>query len=244
MTARFIALALVGLLAGCASQLPINGVTPVASKLPGAVGSDVYAGRRAAGEEVPTFAGEQMVVVRTYAGQVTSSGGVTKGNEMSGAACRLEASGFEADVTTPAKVRVPLYREASSPLSVSCAHEGFQQQHQTYAVFNKSRSERASMVSSGAGAGLIGVAVGALAYGIAEAASDPKQDVYHYGNIAMVMAPTGAAAKRPTAKPSSPAFGEDRLGSTFSTAREPVPPWRSTSIGQSSGQSTGTCGAA
>ncbi|MEL6746924.1 MAG: hypothetical protein AAFO79_03805 [Pseudomonadota bacterium] len=188
-------LAVLGL-TGCASQLPVRDIQTVSALTPGAVGTDVYAARRAAGEDVPVFAGENLVTVRAYAGQPTSHGSITKGKELADVPCKVSTAQFAADVKTPAKVRVPNYRDRSSPIVVECAQPGYAKQIVTLAPFNKSRSERQEMVSSGAAAGgLIGAVVGVAAMGIAEAAADPASDVFSYQDASVVLPPLNATAQ-------------------------------------------------
>jgi hypothetical protein len=123
---------------------------------------------------VPEFAGDQLVEVRTY--QNSDRGEV----EMAGAACSLTATGFSATMTSPAKVRVPLYRSQSSTLAVTCQMPGFQKRMVTVAPFD---ATRASRLASGSGGGLIGaVAVAAI-----DAAADNSNNDWRYPVARVVM---------------------------------------------------------
>ena len=104
-------------LGGCAAPLAVNSVTDIRSST-GSRGIDVYETKRRTDSSVPEFAGDQLVEVRTF--QNSDHGEV----EMDGAACSLAATGFSATMTSPAKVRVPLYRGQSSTLAVTCQKPG------------------------------------------------------------------------------------------------------------------------
>lgn len=132
--------------------MEVGSITEIKPRTAGAQGLDVYAGRRAAGEPVPPMAGDQVVEVRTY-----SSGTPDKAREeMAGATCSLSTGDFVADFTTPAKVRVPNYRDKSSVLAVSCEKAGYQKKLQEVAVYNDTK---ATNLSAGSGAGVVGLVV-------------------------------------------------------------------------------------
>lgn len=150
-------------LGGCAAPLAVGTVTDIRSST-GSRGIDVYEPKRRADATVPEFAGDQLVEVRTY--QNSGQGEV----EMAGAACSLAATGFSATMTSPAKVRVPLYRGQSSTLAVTCQKSGFQKGMVTVAPFDATRSSR---LASGAGGGLLGAVIVA---GIDAAADNSKND--------------------------------------------------------------------
>src|SRR5689334_5482874 len=150
-------------LGGCAAPLAVSSVTDIRSST-GSRGIDVYETKRRADASVPEFAGDQLVEVRTY--QNSGQGEV----EMAGAACSLAATGFSANMTSPAKVRVPLYRGQSSTLAVTCQMPGFQKRMVTVAPFD---ATRASRLASGAGGGLLGAVIVA---GIDAAADNTKND--------------------------------------------------------------------
>jgi hypothetical protein len=165
-------------LAGCsAKHLEVSEVTAV-KPTNGAAGLDVYEKRRKAGEQVPDFAGDQLVTIRTF----TEKEGGFQGEEFPGAKCKLEARDFSAEVTSPAKVRVPIYRAQSSPLSVVCEHPEYKKKTVERNVFNKTKNERLSMGSS---AGLAGV----LIMAVVNEASDTTNDDFLYGDVHMLMTP-------------------------------------------------------
>jgi hypothetical protein len=163
-------------MAGCAAQpLEVSSVTSI-KPLNGATGTDIYAHQRAAGAEVPAFGGDQLLEVRTYAHQ-EDEGRV----EMAGADCTVSAGSFTASMTTPAKVRVPLYRNQSESLSVQCEKAGYKNRMITLKAFDKTRADRfRSMTSAGAGGGIIGVVTTAAVAGIVDATSDDSNNVWHY----------------------------------------------------------------
>jgi hypothetical protein len=123
---------------------------------------------------VPEFAGDQLVEVRTF--QKSDQGEV----EMAGATCSLSASGFSASMTSPAKVRVPLYRGQSSTLAVTCQKPGFQKGMVTVAPFDQTRQSR---LASGGSGGLLGVVVVAAI----DAAADNSKNDWRYPVARVVM---------------------------------------------------------
>src|SRR5262245_38555429 len=119
MVRVLLAIVVVGTLAGCAAPgLAVTTVSDIRSTN-GARGLDVYAERRRSGDKVPDFSGDQIMEVRTYKPQEDSD---MAGEEFAGAKCSVKARDYTAAVVTPARVRVPIYRLQSSPLSVSSEH--------------------------------------------------------------------------------------------------------------------------
>jgi len=176
-------------LSGCANKAPIASIATVNPTDPGVSGIDVYAPRRERGEKVPNFRGDQFVTVRTYEEdpEVLSN----FGKELLGSSCVLEGAGYSASVTTPAKVRVPIYGNESTDISVECNHSGYQKAIATKRSFDKTKSDRLSAGSSG---GLIGVVFMAAV----NAASDDKEHVFLYPDINLIMRPnkSGRLAKQ------------------------------------------------
>ncbi len=177
-------------LAGCATPLEVGRITEINAP-PGSQGIDVYASRRIAGEKVPEFAGDQIVEVRTYA---RDDNGVRE--ELAGASCALSARDFTANLTTPAKVRVPIYRAQSSPLSVRCEKAGFMPKLKDVGVFGETTATR---LNNGASAGLIGFVVMAAV----DAATDPATHDYKYPKIELELArpPRGSSGTTTAAIP-------------------------------------------
>ncbi|MGJ4889880.1 hypothetical protein ACQR1Y_16900 [Bradyrhizobium sp. HKCCYLRH3099] len=151
-------------LGGCAAPLAVNNVTDIRSTT-GSRGIDVYETKRRTDPSAPDFAGDQLVEVRTFHNP-EQSGEV----EMAGASCSLEASGFTATMTSPAKVRVPLYRGQSSTLAVTCQKPGYQKRMITVAPYDATRQAR---LASGANGGILGAVIVA---GIDAAADNTKND--------------------------------------------------------------------
>ena len=168
------------LLAGCATPLEVGSITEI-KPAGGVQGLDVYAARRTAGEPVPEFAGDQVLDVRTYA-YLENSGEV----EIAGATCEVTARDFTATVQTPAKVRVPLYREKTSALSVSCAKVGFQKRLVVAEVFDVTRAQR---MGAGGSGGLIGVTAALIVDGM----SDNSKNDWRYRPARVVLLPANAA---------------------------------------------------
>ena len=160
-------------LGGCATPLAVTTVTDIRSST-GSRDIDIYAPKRQAGASVPEYAGDQLVEVRTY--QKSDQGEA----EMAGATCLLAATGFSATMTSPAKVRVPLYRSQSSTLAVTCQMPGFQKRMVTVARFDVTRASR---LASGSGGGLIGAVVVAAV----DAAADNSNNDWRYPVARVVM---------------------------------------------------------
>ena len=93
---RALALATVVCMAGCATPMEVANITEV-RPTNGAQGLDVYAMRRQKGEQVPEFAGDQLLEVRTYA--VIEGKGET---EIAGGNCTVSGSDFQATTVSPA----------------------------------------------------------------------------------------------------------------------------------------------
>lgn len=179
---RLLVLAIMAWLAGCAKPLEVASITEIKPP-PGATGIDVYAERRRAGEQVPDFAGDQIVEVRTYAHPQDEPVGA----EFPGADCKLSARDFTAIVKTPAKVRVPIYRAQSSMLAVSCEREGFKPKLVEVSAFNATKMERMQAASGGGAVGVIFMAA-------VNAASDPATHDFRYPRVSVNMEPVAPAS--------------------------------------------------
>ena len=175
-------------LLGCAAKpLEVGTITKIKAPA-GTQGTDVYHLRRKNGEQVPAFAGDQILEVRTYANQESKDTGIKAGDEMAKATCRVEARDYSADVVTPAKLRVPIYRTKSSPLSVSCQKPGYKPSSVVVEVFNKTKEQRRDTASAaGAGAGIAGVVAGLLVAEIINASSDETAHEFKYRPVRVKM---------------------------------------------------------
>lgn len=182
MRAIYLVLPLLAL-AGCAKPMEVSSITEIKPQS-GKGGLDVYADKRAAGQQVPQFAGDQIVQVRTY----MEGDANNLSQEIPGAACKLSATEYSADIVTPAKVRVPIYRAQSSTLAVKCEKEGFLPKMQEAAVENETQNKRLEMGSNG---GLIGVALALAVNGV----SDTANDDFKYPVVKVVMAPKTPAVR-------------------------------------------------
>jgi hypothetical protein len=188
MLRLLIGVAAVGLLAGCAAPgLEVARVTDIRPTNK-AAGLDVYAERRRAGDKVPDFAGDQLVDVRTY--REREENGYSD-EEIAGAKCSVKARDYSAEVVTPARIRVPLYRRESSPLSVSCEHPQYQPRSIVLDVYNKTKQDN---YSASAGSGLVGFLVMAAINEM----SDENTHTFAYPAARLVMKPLpkGAKARR------------------------------------------------
>ncbi|MEO1610143.1 MAG: hypothetical protein AAFR90_12600 [Pseudomonadota bacterium] len=186
-----VALSVCFVLAGCAAKpLEVASITSI-KPTNGAIGTDVYARQRAAGTLVPEYNGDQLLEVRTYE-YVQEKGTV----EMAGAKCNVSAGSFTASMTTPAKVRVPLYRNQSESLAVKCNKQGYKSKMITLKAFDKTRADRFNnMTSAGSAGGLIGVVASAAIAGAVDAASDNNANVWQYPPAKITLENTGK--KRP-----------------------------------------------
>lgn len=163
-------------LTGCAAKpLEVGSITSIKSHS-GTTDLDVYSQkRRQDPASAPEFAGDQLVEVRTYY-QDLEKGQI----EIAGAQCHLAAALYSAELTTPAKVRVPLYRGKSSALSAECAKPGFAKKLATFHAFDATRSQR---YQSASGGGVGGVAVVA----VFDTLSDNTNNDWRYPIVQVVM---------------------------------------------------------
>ncbi len=176
---RLLLLLVLAVLGGCAKPgLEVASVTEIRSST-GSGEIDVYEPKRRAGDAVPEFAGEQLVVVATY--KNTDEGEV----EMAGATCSLSATGFSASMRSPAKVRVPLYRGQSSTLAVTCEMPGYKKRMVTVAPYDATRERR---LSSSVGGGVIGV----LTVATVDALADNSKNEWRYPPARVVLEPNAS----------------------------------------------------
>ena len=160
--------AVVLLLAGCAKPLEVGSITQIKSQN-GDAGIDVHAQRRLAGDSAaPEFAGDQLVEVRTYVYKQDQGD-----TEVPGANCTLSAAEYSATMTSPAKVRVPLYRGQSSTLAVACEMPGYKKRIITLTPMDVTRNQR---YATGASAGILGV----VAVAAVDALSDNTKNEWRY----------------------------------------------------------------
>lgn len=109
------------------------------------------------------------------------SGAATGGNdtEFSGANCKLQGRGFEAQVTSPAIVLLPTFNGSADPLTMTCAANG-----QTVATVSNPRNLTRDRLNNPVPTtgGLIGAIATSVAVGVIAASRDPLQDNYAYGS--------------------------------------------------------------
>lgn len=174
---KIILIAAVAGVSGCASSLPIAEIADVRAT-DGSPSIDIYQNRRVAGQDVPDFFGDQLVTVRTYE-EIEDK----VDPELAGATCDIRGAGFTAMVTTPAAVRVPLYRSKTGTLSATCSKDGYAKRSGALAPVDV---ERGQAMQTGAHFGLIGFAVGA----IVDAASDHSDNEWRYpGELHVTLTP-------------------------------------------------------
>ena len=175
----------VGLVSACAGTppMPLTDVQYMKAKDP-QYGRDIYGARRAAGESVPTVAGNQIVQIRTYS-PITDSEGSTKNVEFGDAQCVVDGDGTQVSVRSPGAVHVALYGFQTPQMTVKCEKEGFDNGIAIIPTFNMTQQENLQIGASAGG--LIGLAIMA---GV-NAASDETNDKYMYGLSPVVMKPSG-----------------------------------------------------
>lgn len=150
------------------TQPPIS-VTPNVAR--DAVGLDVYARARTAGNPVPAFRGQNTVQIRTN-GELSDGGR----GEISGVPCTLDSGVYKATFTTPANLIVPDYGPNSPALFVRCTTETTSGSV-TASVVNMTAQQRNA---SAAGTGLLGaIIIGA----VNEANRDNLNDDFGYNQI-------------------------------------------------------------
>ena len=176
-------------LAGCAAKaLPVTSISEI-KPATGARGVDVYAPQRARGEKVPEFAGEQLLEIRTYRADDNKFSG--RGKEIAGADCKIKTGTFSARVKTPAKLRVPVYRAQSAPISATCSLAGYKPNTAVASVYNKTKSDR---MSSAGSAGALGI----LTIALVNAASNEATHDFRYYPLAVVLQPIASAKSKKT----------------------------------------------
>jgi hypothetical protein len=152
----------------------------VEAKDGGAVGLDVYAGSRAAGNPVPWFRGQETLTVRTFA---SGGAGLT---EIEGASCLLDSGVFSARFASPAQVVVPDYGPASPDLFIRCS-AGVLSGTATATVHNATLEDRQR-----AAVGIADRVGGSASVGIQiriGPASDPDRDDYTYRDVRVTLRP-------------------------------------------------------
>lgn len=160
-----VAMALLGCAQAEITQPPIS-VTPNVAR--DAVGIDVYARPRSAGNPVPAFRGQNTVQIRTH-GQLNDGGF----GEISGVPCLLDSGVYKATFTTPANLIVPDYGPNSPAVFVRCTRDATSGSVTANAV-NMTAQQRSA---SAAGTGLLGaIIIGA----VNEANRDNLNDDFGY----------------------------------------------------------------
>ncbi len=159
-----------------AMAVPVSTAAPVSSRI------DIYESRRAAGVATPEFSGEQLLEVRTYI--VRPPNGMV---ELSGASCMLNAADFSATLQTPAKVRVPLYRQQSSPLAIVCDLPGYKKKKVTVAAVDVVHEKRTASAATGGLIGLISAAA-------IDVMADESKNTWEYPVTKVILVPAEVAS--------------------------------------------------
>ena len=178
----------------------------------GGPGLDVYAARRRTGEKVPELAGDQILDVRSFVTADGPFGNEIAGEEFAGARCTVKARDYSAQVTTPARLRVPIYRLELSALSVACERDAFEPRSLVLEVYNKTKAERYAASANGGLAGLV------VMTAINELSDETKHE-FAYPPVRSHNEPHGRRQRR-CRKRASPS----RLGVGCSHAQHPLAP--------------------
>lgn len=159
---------------GCAAAAITTPPVMVAPTNPaGAMGLDIYAGARAAGQAVPVFKGQETVEIRTFSG----------GKEVTGPVCLIDSGVYRARFSTPANVVVPDYGANSPAIFVRCEAQGLFGSTTVNAYNHTSRQRYAPALGTGV--------VGAIVIGAISAASRNEQlDDYKYPDIDVRLRPS------------------------------------------------------
>lgn len=142
--------------------------------------------------------GDQVVTIRTFNGPLFP---LADDREIKGASCTLRAPKFEATVTTPGGVRVPLFGRASPTLSVHCAKDGFDETItlmkpvRVGAPFALSLQLPSAMSPGGVVAALVGSALAS------QATTAPV--TYRYRDMRVALAPSVGVTTQDDAKPAA-----------------------------------------
>lgn len=149
------------LLAGCTAQMPVE-TPPI----------DVTYTQKAASQGIVKFANPTLRTQRF--------GADGKRSEISGVACKLQGSGFNASYTTPAIVRIPMKAGPPSSLVVTC-NDGTNTRTQSYGATNLTAQR---IQNSG---GVAGGLVGALIASAIVASRDTSKDEFEFTSFIVTM---------------------------------------------------------
>ena len=232
------AIGLVLLLAGLSAcgtpPLPLADVAVIKAADGSTDGMDIYAVRRAAGEQVPALRGNQIVEVRTYLPKTNDFGQEVPGQEIAGALCDVILDNHRAQVRTPGGVHVPLYGYQTAAFSVECQLDGFKKAIVVAQPFNQTIAQRRAAAGAAAGsAGLLGALVAVVVVEGINAASDETNDEFRYalppvlmrqgtGTVQATAAAPAAATPRPTPQATAAATTPQSVASPASTAAPAV----------------------
>lgn len=146
--------------------------------------------QRTAGFATQNYVGHDQSVIRSHFAKDEETG--EKKAEFSGANCALKGRGFSTSFTTPAIVNLPDYDYYSQPVTGSCSVNG-ETRPIVLRPYNETvRARKAAASNSGAQGGLLGMVVTGVVSGIVEAANDPTDDDWDYGNYDVIF-PRSAA---------------------------------------------------
>lgn len=197
LRALVLGVSLVAAVSGCTQPgMPLSDVVVLRASADPNSSTDIYAERRAAGEQVPAQRGTQIMEVRTYSPRINDFGNEVAGEELAGAVCDVALEEFGATVRTPGAVHVPLYGYRTAPMTLTCRLAGCEDCTVIAEPYNKTIADRRESASTAAAAGgLVGALVGVMIVEAINAASDETNDefLYEVPPIIMRPAPSGQA---------------------------------------------------
>lgn len=169
------------LVSACGPKLlPLSDVQQLQAR-DGSYGQDIYGFRRAAGEDVPTMRGNQIVPIRTFTVKTNDFGNEVADQEVADAECLVKAEDAEARIRTPGALHVPVYGYRSPDMTVQCIKPGYQDAVNLINKFNLTQQRKNQAVANAAASGgLIGALVGVAVTAAISAANDPKNDDFNY----------------------------------------------------------------
>lgn len=205
-----VALAAAATVGACGPKLlPLADVQQLQAR-DGSYGQDIYGVRRAAGENVPTMRGNQILEIRTFATETNDFGNEVAGQELPGSECLVKAEDAATRIRTPGALHVPLYGYRSPDMTVQCIRPGFKDSIASVTKFNLTAAQNQQAIANAAATGgiigaLVGVAVGAAV----AAANDPTNDEFNYRAPRLLMRPGEGSESLPEDPPAEAEMASD-----------------------------------
>lgn len=154
---------------------PLTAALGVAALLAGCAAPEITTAPVAYTATKPLDAkGSTVIEVRSYKRANNSA------QEVTGVPCTFQGDGFRSSFATPARVIAPNMQVRTPVAAVTCTYQGASRSV-TLQPYNKTTANTVNgAMAAGAGAGVLGVLVGAAVGGIQNAARDENNDVWGY----------------------------------------------------------------